>query len=1797
MRRKKVLTMLAALAAFLLVGTPAQALPASGLPVSTAVTAGPWTLDEQTVHGDEVLQPAEGGTHFKASAQAGNGLTQDSYPSVAVHESSIDFTKPGAFQTVIVAPNDYNRFGFYLGYKNPGSGLFLGYDANGWFWQRYGIAGNPWYEGARVPAPELGVQVQITVGWDGKTVKLFVGETEAISVDYSAMREIMTDKLAIKAGTWGEQITDITLTNPVIRIAQLYAISGVVKDSDGNPVADAKVSASNSAAAAVTAADGTFTLENLMAGEYTLTVSKDGFSDISQKVTVESESVADVEFTLAPEVEPATKDLVTEEMTVRVKENFPAVRDYTITKSGAKMQGQPKDVRNVKINGTTVKLSDEDVTFKKVSDTAAQYVLTVKNADKHVDAVLTVELTAKDNTLAWNITKVENKAGKDYPIQTIEFPNLSLVSVTSAATDAQFTGARMSSHTNKNGDTNYAITNQTSVAGEDYIYAFVSGDGLSAGLWSNSEHDGKVAAGGIAGGAKNTRVVADTQTLGSDVSLGLSSAAWYYERTVTDTRERSYTLDATELPQMKIAIAGDENNDGAVNWQDGALAYRSIMNNPYKNEEVPDIVAYRIAMNFGGQAQNPFLTTLDNVKRVALHTDGLGQGVLLKGYANEGHDSGHPDYGDIGARIGGAEDMNTMMEKGAAYGAKFGVHVNASEMYPEAKGFNEDLVRRYSNGNMRYGWNWIDQGIGIDGIYDLASGEREQRFQDLKDQVGDNLDFIYVDVWGNNTSGAEDSWETRKLSKMITDRGWRMTNEWGVANEYDATFQHWATDLSYGGIDQKGQNSQVMRFLRNHQKDSWVGDWPAYGAAAQAPLLGGYNMKDFEGWQGRNDYDAYISNLYTHDVSTKFIQHFTVDRWVNSPIDATAVQDPNTNNGNEQIELSNAAGDKLIIKRATNNMGDAAYRNRTMELNGKVISTGAVRPGNQDKGVGTESYLLPWNWDVNGKIIAPSDARLYHWNAQGGETTWELPNGWNSSSVTVYKLTDLGKTDAQSVPVVNGKITLTAEKETPYVVYQNQDAAEALSVVWSEGMHLVDVGFNGGAQSLEDNWNVTGAGKATIAKSQYSNPMLKTSGTVQATQKLTNLEPGKRYAVYLGIDNRSDGLASVAVKNGSEVLASNGVNRSIAKNYVKAYTHSTSSATVDGSSYFQNVYVWFEAPECGEVTLVLTHEGAGDAYFDDVRVLENGYEGLELNADGTLKSLTNDFENNAQGIWPFVISGSEGVEDNRIHLSELHEPFTQAGWGVKKMDDVLGGTWSVKVNGLTQKNNLLYQTVPSNVRFEPGVEYKISFDYQSGSDGIYAVAIGDGEYKGNVQLDPLGKALGETAHKEFTLTGSLSGDSWFGIYSTSKSPDTQGTSGNAANFGGYKDIVLDNLVIERIDPAAATKSDVETKLAEAEQAYAAADYSDATWLAYQKGLLQAKVLINKTGADAADFAAANALLDALNALMQNPTDNTDDLDLWDIATDAYEVAVGTEQQLTGSEGPASLAQDGQANTFWHSAYGNTDFSKSWYEFQLKEATTVDGLRYLPRPSGINGKLQEVKLELTKSDNSVVTKTAKLDQASVWQKISFEPVADVVKVRMTALHTAGDTPDKFATAAELRLTTPREVELQHTTLVPDVDTLALLVAQAEGLKAADYTADSWKVLDEALQAAKAVPADADVYTVKLAQVNLQNALAQLMLDDPESLCEDPNSGGSETGGIQGGDDNQGESTGAGTGEGTPGEGNNNNPPTPNLDQESSGTTQGSGALSSSGAGIGEAIALIAVLLGVGGALAARRRHTA
>ena len=93
------------------------------------------------------------------------------------------------------------------------------------------------------------------------------------------------------------------------------------------------------------------------------------------------------------------------------------------------------------------------------------------------------------------------------------------------------------------------------------------------------------------------------------------------------------------------------------------------------------------------------------------------------------------------------------------------------------------------------------------------------------------------------------------------------------------------------------------------------------------------------------------------------------------------------------------------------------------------------------------------------------------------------------------------------------------------------------------------------------------------------------------------------------------------------------------------------------------MYVYFTAPEDGTVTLTLSKEaGEGSAYFDDIRIVQNNAENAKYDDKGQLTEFKQNFEENVQGIYPFVIGGIEGVEDNRTHLSERHDKYTQAGW-------------------------------------------------------------------------------------------------------------------------------------------------------------------------------------------------------------------------------------------------------------------------------------------------------------------------------------------------------------------------------------------------------------------------------------------------------------------------------------------------------------------------------------------------------
>jgi endo-alpha-N-acetylgalactosaminidase len=952
---------------------------------------------------------------------------------------------------------------------------------------------------------------------------------------------------------------------------------------------------------------------------------------------------------------------------ITLDKSFPSIIDYNWISNGNTFFGQEDKLSQVKING---ELYTPEVSITNTR-TSADYHLNFAD----IKVVIKIRISVIYNIVELNVIHIAENG--TFKVSTFEIPNHNLLSVRSAQPGASFAGSKMYTAVKGSGDVFIPLSGEIAPDSIpcDFLYGILNTDQLSASLWSNS----------VTEKSDNSRVQKQTVQKNGYFRTGIWSGSWIYRA--------QGMADTDPLPAAKVIITNDVNADNLVDWQDGAIAFRNIMNNPLGSEKIPGLVVQRIPMNFASQATNPFTKTLDETKRVYLNTDGLGQFVILKGYGSEGHDSKHPDYGDIGKRQGGAKDMQMLCKQALKYNAFMGVHINGTESYPEAAAFDDSLVNK-----SKPGWDWLDASYYINKRYDATSNNRMMRFKSLKDQVPD-LQFIYVDVWY-----AKGSWDSRKAAREIHSLGLTMATEFPQDHEYDAVWNHWAVDYNYGGVDIKGYNSQIARFIRNHQKDTWI---------AHHPLLGGAEMKDFEGWQGRNNYDSCIWMTFQTDLPSKYLQHFTIQKW-------------------NETEIRFSRNVKTSLVNGT----------RIITCNDKIVLNG-------------DAYLLPWN--------PLTEEKLYHWNQQGGKTTWELPANWkNLKTVELYMLTDHGRQYVDCLKVTNGSISILADAGKPYILSKKKETSGQI-VNCGEGSLINDPGFNSGDLKY---WNVEGSG-SSVKRNKFGQYELFIDGntTANVSQSINSLSPGSYYAsVYVSTSRGRKAYLGINYNGGLEatVYADN----SLWKNYIAADSKRDTN--------MQRMYVFFTIPE-GKTSANLflrADEGSFPVVFDDVRIARTT---ITSKPDSVF--FMEDFENVTDGLYPFVKGPSGGVNDPRTHLAELHAPFTQKGWNGKPVDDVINGNWSLKAHG--EPTGLLLQTIPQTIRFVAGKTYTVTFKYEaSGSD--YGLVIGEGT---SLKQSFVLNAANMPTLVTFRFVAGETGNSWFGI---EKLNDKE------------TDLVMDDLIVTEI---------------------------------------------------------------------------------------------------------------------------------------------------------------------------------------------------------------------------------------------------------------------------------------------------------------------------------------------------------------------------------------------------------------
>lgn len=1518
-----------------------------------------------------------------------------------------------------------NNWGVFYTYVNDNNWLYVGYDQSSKWYYQYKLNGQESYPGiSGLPDPVEGEELQMSISLNRETLSVTVnGVTQRVTnqklIEFSdanagkgrfgvktngattiSFADVMYGKENCMEDDWvfcaerdGQSFKKT--------YSKLVPLTGTVTEKGKGGLEDATVRVGNKSAK--TDENGKYQFDGLELGTYNMAISKPGYQAFSDEITLKDEdNVKDVQLELKTPLDLTKYDAISSDtMKVYIGKEFPVVARYQMLADGQEIKdtyfrGNETELNEVAINGVSIKPT---VKVKETKADSRTYAMHVEKDDINLD--MDVKVSVEGNNLTWEVVKLE-KAKGCADIGTIDVPGLNLLTIDAVEEGANFAGAKASTTTTSTGDVFIDFEDGFVPSETDlYLYGFLTNGKLSAGLFSNSEAEG------------DKRVVRNN---GAD-TMSLTSAAWYHELGDKNGQKNAAKYDdypVSELPCAKVAIAADLNEDQTIDWNDGALAFRNIMNIPYGSENIKDMVNYRIVMNFASMASNPYHTTADNIKKVYLATDGLPQAVMLKGYGNEGHDSANSEYADIAEREGGVEDFQELIKIAHDYNTEIGIHVNAQEAYPEAASFNEDMLQKpFGNG-----WGWLDQSQVIDKLWDLSSQARWKRFVQLYDRINgtdfysrkwpdavenslgevkatkeeiqkdaesreDNMDFIYLDVW------YQDAWETRQIADEINSLGWRFSTEFSAEGEYDSTWQHWSTDAAYGGATSKGYNSDIIRFIRNDQRDSQVLNYPQFGGTADNPLLGGYRLYGFEGWGGDKDFDNYILQTFNQNLPTKFLQHYYVTDWENYEEGQSPV-----GNHEKQITLKNDNGDKVIVTRKEEQRDDENIE-RIITLNGKKV-------------LDDVTYLIPWTDNQDGS------EKLYHWNLDGGQTTWELPNGWEGlANIVMYELSDQGRLNETSVAVSEGKVTLDAKAATAYVLVKGDAAGvKELANDFGEYDYVTDPGFNGyaaGAKLSADEWSGDIKDDAVVVEKAdtgdqrlaFNSPM----DDVSVTTTIRGLKKGTDYVAEVYVENNSDAKASIEV-NAGEKKVSNYTERSILNNYVK-------SDQKNGSK-MQRMQVAFTAEsDTAQLTLSRAY-GDGFTYMDDIRVVEKSLNNFQK--DGVFKQ---DFETVVQGLYPFVLSSAQGISDPATHLSQLHAPYTQAGWNNRVIDDVIDGNWSLKHHD--GNTGIIYQTIPQNFRFEPGKVYNVEFDYQSGPDKAYAMVVGDGtSYNTPSDDEYLAQAHGEkeTKHVEMQVVGSGSGQTWIGLYE----------DGSKAGSGsmGERDFVLDNLVIAEVKDAASVTLE-KTELYKGETAKIYGNQLDKiTW----KSSDDTVAAVDK---EAGVVKALKAGTVTLTATLPKEKEVTFEVTVKDSVVteipreeyDGISSSANTEQTSGEPEGSgvASAATDGDSSTYWHSQWDGFTVSKenpAILTVDLGKEMAIGGFKFQQRPGTNNGVVYKYRYEALNAAGEMVASSDTISVADAqraggqWITSLFEKAENVKTIKIYVEEGKGN----FAAIAEV-----------------------------------------------------------------------------------------------------------------------------------------------------------------------------------
>jgi len=1012
-----------------------------------------------------------------------------------------------------------------------------------------------------------------------------------------------------------------------------------------------------------------------------------------------------------------TAVISSDQMDVLVDTTFPDVLGYQWKADDGVLGGHAGATPQLELNG---KAYTPAVT-SRVSSDHVDYTMKVATLGATLDA----ELSVRDDILDFKITKIVDGAT---PITTVAIPGQQLVSVTGSQSGAQLADANIYRTYYAPGPSLDTIKSVSALSADaspvQNEVAILSADGVSSALWSSAiQSYGNLLVQTTASGGVNT--------------TGAWSNTWSY---------RGPDGKVVALPEAKVVLTGDRNGDGNVDWQDGAIAYREIMTAPVGASDVKDNVVSQISFDMSSQAEHPFIQTLDDIKKVSLNTDGLGQSIEVKGYQNQGHDTGHPDYADDWNQMaGGLPDLQTLVADAKEYNTAVGVHINDAMESMDASAFSWSKTTNPTDPSGPYVFQDTSYMMNTD--QDLASGDFATRIAQLMKAIPD-LGFIYTDAFFS------EDWDAWKEANVVNSYAIPIETEFPT---YVWPYVDWYHDSNeYNDV---GINSQIMRFIYNSDADAWIQN--------SQPMLGGEQNVGFEGWHGGTgtDYNAALANIFTNNLPTKWLQNFQITDWKSGEIDFTGGVKTTMDGTNPEIwqngVLLRDGSDEFLPYDPTTDAKIYAYSG-----DGKA-----------------RTWTLPTTWDGQKSVT------LYRLTQTGKADPVKLTV--NAAHQVTLNL----KANTPYVVYPSGALLKPASVDgTPEL-----NKATASSVDYGQGGIVKDAEFY--SRSWQD-WNPSSSTGSTAGVSIQTDAkgfqLLKIagSGEGQASQTLTGLTPGMTYAVGAWVKVVGHRTASIQVS---------GFGGAAVGNTIDAPTppQDDGDSRLYGQNY-QRLQVLF-TPTAGHTTAVLSLIGGADTTSGDTVSWTDVHGQTDPGANNHPGGVfyAEDFEHVAQGWGPFI-PGTAGEQS--AMLSKLNPGYTRdtisGEYSLQTIDNGQGlqyRTWPGTIDfqpGHAYRVQLDYQTDTAGL-----------YDFQVDADGaakpIADIPLSETTSRGlnspPPATDPVPKGWTDSLPPQYsaphasidtTFTAGSCGSAYLGL---NQNNNDNGTA------------VIDNLVVTDLGPAPSAK--------------------------------------------------------------------------------------------------------------------------------------------------------------------------------------------------------------------------------------------------------------------------------------------------------------------------------------------------------------------------------------------------------